>query len=123
MLRRIENGLESGWPDVYGIKNGVSVWVELKAPEEPKRSTTRLMSGNHELSREQRNWHMEHCQAGGNSWILIETDQQAMLVHGIWADRINDLSAQQLANLSNAFCVRPTNQNFWDSVSRAIFKC
>lgn len=41
-LRRIENAVDSGDPDVYWWSNGIHGWIELKAAQAPARRTTRV---------------------------------------------------------------------------------
>src|SRR4249919_4400266 len=78
---RIENSVSSGAPDVNGCLAGEDVWVELKAPTEPKRAETPLMTsnGNHPLLQSQINWFARQAQAGGIAYILIRTDKRLML--------------------------------------------
>ena len=59
---RIESNTINGIPDVYLLKKGKSIWIELKANN----------IKNCGLSKYQINWHLKHFQNGGNSFILRE---------------------------------------------------
>lgn len=41
-LKRIENSVGSGHPDVEGAIDGVQLWLELKSEDRPKRPTTKI---------------------------------------------------------------------------------
>ena len=60
---RIENRVGQGIPDCYGIKNGISVWVELKV----------IHSKKIKLSPFQKSWHFTHSLKGGRSFIIATT--------------------------------------------------
>ena len=122
ILERVENGLEAGWPDVYYCWGGAAGWIELKAPSEPARPTTRLMSGQHELTREQRNWHLAHWLAKGRSWILIGSEHYIFLVHSSGADKVNRLNTTELAKASEVWAQAPFTQKIWNNVFMAMIK-
>ena len=63
---RIESNTINGIPDVYYICEGKSIWVELKSNEVK----------NLGLSKYQINWHLEHYQNKGTSFILREVLSQ-----------------------------------------------
>jgi hypothetical protein len=112
VLNRIENGVIDGMPDAYYTIDGASGWMELKCPTEPKRATTPLFSGNHPLSLAQRNWLIAHHQAGGTSWVAIETQSWVFLVAGSRADSINGWTLEQLKHFSD-FWPRPMREQDW----------
>ena len=66
---RIESNTINGIPDVYFIREGQSIWVELKSNEVK----------NLGLSKYQINWHLNHQVHGGKSFILQETLSQGLL--------------------------------------------
>ena len=66
---RIESNTINGIPDVYFIREGQSIWVELKSNEVK----------NLGLSKYQINWHIDHQIHGGKSFILQETLSQGLL--------------------------------------------
>ena len=61
-LFRIESNTINGIPDVYRLINGKSIWIELKSNDVK----------NLGLSKYQINWHLEHYQNKGTSFILRE---------------------------------------------------
>ena len=65
-LFRIESNTINGIPDVYWLINGKSIWIELKSNDVK----------NLGLSKYQINWHLEHYQNKGTSFILREVLSQ-----------------------------------------------
>jgi hypothetical protein len=59
---RIENRVGQGIPDCYGIKDGISIWVELKV----------IHSKKIKISPFQKSWHFTHSLKGGRSFIWGE---------------------------------------------------
>ena len=59
---RIESNTINGIPDVFWLINGKSIWIELKSNDVK----------NLGLSKYQINWHLEHYQNKGTSFILRE---------------------------------------------------
>ena len=66
---RIENRVGQGIPDCYGIKDGISIWVELKV----------IHSKKIKLSPFQKSWHFTHSLKGGRSFILATTLGEGLL--------------------------------------------
>ena len=61
---RLESWALPGIPDLYGIREGKSFWLELKVH--------RLKSLNSlKLSPHQINWQVQHCAHGGSVWNLV----------------------------------------------------
>ena len=65
-LFRIESSTINGIPDVYWLINNKSIWIELKSNDVK----------NLGLSKYQINWHLEHYQNKGTSFILREVLSQ-----------------------------------------------
>jgi len=63
---RIESNTINGIADVYWLINGKSIWIELKSNDVK----------NLGLSKYQINWHLEHYQNKGTSFILREALSQ-----------------------------------------------
>ena len=63
---RIESNTINGIADVYWLINGKSIWIELKSNDVK----------NLGLSKYQINWHLEHYQNKGTSFILREVLSQ-----------------------------------------------
>ena len=59
---RIESNTINGIPDIYWLINGKNIWIELKSNDVK----------NLGLSKYQINWHLEHYQNKGTSFILQE---------------------------------------------------
>lgn len=102
-MRRIENVVDEGMPDVLvragGVPHDVVTMVELKeVVSPPKRSTTPLLGDKKGLSVAQRNWHLwwrdsapaRRPAAGGRSAILVGVGSDIVLcVPGRYADVVN----------------------------------
>ena len=77
-LFRIESNTINGIPDVYWLINGKSIWIELKSNDVK----------NLGLSKYQINWHLEHYQNKGSSFILREVlSQRAPQILQLWLVR------------------------------------
>jgi hypothetical protein len=103
-FERIENGLLAGMPDVNYCMSGYEGWIEIKAPEEPKREATPLFGSNHPVSIEQINWmHTQHM-AMGQSWLFIATGVRVMLIHGgriaTVRGKVNEMSVAGLESIA-----------------------
>jgi hypothetical protein len=69
-LTRIESWAMPGVPDVYGCKDGIMFWIELK----------KVTKGNNvKLSPFQKSWHFSHSLQGGRSFIMLETPDPLLL--------------------------------------------
>lgn len=99
---RVENLMVAGMPDVnVKLLECAELWLEIKAPVEPKRATTRLIGGsNHPVSVEQANWFLRQRRAGGRAAFWVATDKRRILVPGAYADRLNDMTLSQVAEAS-----------------------
>lgn len=62
---RIENMVDSGTPDTWGVCNGVYFPVELKCTEH---------GANVYLRPAQVNWMLMHLSAGGTPWLMVNWD-------------------------------------------------
>jgi len=95
---RVENLLGEGMPDVNAcVKGGREFWLELKAPTEPKRATTALIGGsNHPVLQSQKNWFLSQRKAGGIAFFWIGTDKRRMLIPGLYADQLNEMTLTEL---------------------------
>lgn len=95
-IDRIENVVVVGMPDVNSCIGGKECWLEFKSPTEPKRATTKLFGSNHKVSQEQMNWFKRQSNAGGEAYFMIVTDKRWLLIHGEWADQINEFTVGEL---------------------------
>jgi len=66
---RFENWAAQGVPDCYGIKDGISIWVELKV----------ITSNKINLSPFQKSWNFNHSLQGGRNFIIATTFPQSLL--------------------------------------------
>ena len=66
---RFENWVAPGVPDVHGIKDGISFWVELKV----------ITSNKINLSPFQKSWNFNHSLQGGRNFIIATTFPQSLL--------------------------------------------
>ena len=105
---RLENLVSEGMPDVNCcLILGYEVWIEIKSPTEPKRPSTSLFGSNHNVSQEQKNWFKEQVDAGGRCYFFIDTDRNRFLVHGKWADALNELTVAQIREMSKWHASKP----------------
>lgn len=125
---RIENALlsVSGQPDVNACLDGEDVWVELKAPIEPKRDDTPLLgcSANHELLQSQINWMTKQKQAGGIAFVLIRTDKRIMLIDGTTyatGHHFNRYTVNQMIRVSLFHVTLPMKSDDWRLLRNVIF--
>lgn len=94
-VKRIENGVAAGDPDVFLMKGGKVVWVELKWADIPKRMTSKLLKKG-AVRVDQINWHLEYAWKKGTSYILIGTEDKDYLMPGRIADRLNDMTLEEI---------------------------
>jgi hypothetical protein len=72
-LKRIENSVGSGHPDVEGCIDGVQIWIELKSEERPKRLTTPI---RFKVRPSQDIWLQERVRAGcRHCFALLQVGQ------------------------------------------------
>jgi len=66
---RIENRHGGGIPDLYGIRDGVSVWLELKC----------IKQNSINISPLQISWNYNHFQENGKNYFLIKHTEQRII--------------------------------------------
>lgn len=119
LLKRVENIIEGGTPDVHGGSNNVNRWAELKALEAediPKRPTTRLLSGAKRLNVEQENWHIDMRNVGNETYIIIGIgSHDAYVLTNKQVERINQYTFDQVK--ANAI-VHVSQPEDWRNVAR-----
>lgn len=77
---RVENGINSGTPDVELCYRGTTAWIELKyLPAYPKRATTPIRVDH--LTSEQITWLQRRVAAGGNGWLFVRVVDDYYLFH------------------------------------------
>ena len=67
--QRIENRHGGGIPDLYGIRDGVSIWLELKC--------VRVNSIN--ISPLQISWNYNHFKENGKNYFLVKHTEQRII--------------------------------------------
>jgi hypothetical protein len=87
-MRRVENAVGLGDPDVDGIYNGRDFSLELKVAKRPAKATTTLRFG-HEVTPQQVEYAEQRLAAGGAHAFLIQVgsgaDAARYVVHGGYA--------------------------------------
>ena len=109
-FERIENVLVAGTLDANYCIKGCEGWIEIKAPREPKREGTPLFGSNHKLSQEQANWILAQRRAGGRAFIWVGTDKRRILLPGMVADHLNEMTMAEI--LEAAWWSRPLGAQF-----------
>ncbi len=66
---RIENRHGGGIPDLYGIRDGVSVWLELKC----------IKQNSINITPTQISWNYNHFQENGKNYFLVKHTEQKTL--------------------------------------------
>ena len=112
---RFENWASPGVPDCYGIKDGISIWVELKV----------IHSKKIKLSPFQKSWNFNHSLQGGRNFIIATTLEESLLYifPGLVAPSIGSI----------AHCPRPYwvidistgsgGTDRWDAVRELLLHC
>ena len=100
-MRRVENLVSSGDPDVDGCWNSRYFELELKGCDRPKRDGLLAF----EVRPMQVIWHRKRWRCGGNTWIYarvgIGRDVRRYLVPGFKAQQVRDgVTESQLAAMS-----------------------
>jgi hypothetical protein len=122
-LDRVENVVLAGMPDVNGCFDGVEFWLEMKSPTEPKRKSTPLFGSNHRVSQEQKNWFLRQLQAGGNAYFYVCTDKRYLLLPGGLADRINEMTVEQLVEKALWHWPKPNRSRMaWELLATLVSK-
>ena len=66
---RIENRHGGGIPDLYGIRDGVSIWLELKC----------IKQNSINITPTQISWNYNHFQENGKNYFLVKHTEQKTL--------------------------------------------
>ena len=113
---RIETFTIAGMFDVNACLEGVEIWIEIKAPTEPKRISTPLFGSNHKITLEQRDFALAQVRAGGNCYFYIDTSFNRILMHGTVADEINKMTLMELIENSIWHSKMPTSESEWGAL-------
>jgi len=109
---RFENWASPGVPDCYGIKEGISIWVELKV----------IHSKKIKLSSFQKSWNYNHSLQGGRNFIIATTLEESLLYifPGIVALSIGSIAALPSPHWSIKLAPAPGS---WDAVRKILLHC
>ena len=66
---RIENRHGGGVPDLYGIRDGVSIWLELKC----------IKQNSINITPTQISWNYNHFQENGKNYFLVKHTEQRII--------------------------------------------
>ena len=66
---RIENRHGGGIPDIYGIRDGVSIWLELKC----------INKNSINISPLQISWNYNHFQQSGNNYYIVRDTRSKVI--------------------------------------------
>ena len=66
---RIENRHGGGIPDIYGIRDGVSIWLELKC----------IKQNSINITPTQISWNYNHFQENGKNYFLVKHIEQRII--------------------------------------------
>lgn len=104
-MRRVENGISVGDPDVDGVLNGNDFTAELKACSTPARGTTNLKF--HKITPAQVDWHEARLAAGGASCILLQVGRERFVIHGRFVARMAEGVSLDWVQLYSTHVVSP----------------
>ena len=106
---RLESWASPGVPDVYGCKDGIMFWLELKTSTKVNKA---------KLSAFQKSWHFSHARQGGRSFIM----------HQILGERLMCLFPSSIAISIDALSpdhashtwTTPASPASWNQVQREL---
>lgn len=107
-MRRVENLVGVGDPDVSGCLLGDYFDLELKTADRPARASTVILNSSSKYVRpEQKVWHRCRWLAGGNNFVLLQVGSggygKYYLLPGLYIRAIEDKTEEQLQDLSVAW--------------------
>lgn len=82
-ITRIENGADTGTPDVEGCYLGNQFWIELKVGELQKNGNVKLRYEPKQIP-----WLKKRWKCGGWAWTLIKVERERFLIKGSDLDNI-----------------------------------
>jgi hypothetical protein len=119
-IDRIETGVD-GIPDTNYCINGKEGWIEIKAPTEPKRPTTKLFASNHRVSQDQINWMTRQFRAKGRAHFLIVTDKRWILLGMHFAEFINDMTVDMMLTVALWHAPKPVrDKELWNKLREML---
>lgn len=115
-IQRVENVLVPGMPDLFVVHRRRSCWIELKAPTQRARRSSRLL-GAEGLNVDQINWHLKAASVGVPSFVLARPDGAhnfLVLLEGAHADEANTMSAEDFDEAGLCF---PSWASIWEFIA------
>lgn len=109
LLERVENIWGNGTPDVFGMANGISRWMELKACEElPSRGSSMVLGKSAGLNVDQVNWHVNAAAHGCTHLIVVGLGSGARReLAVITSDRAREVNTMTLDQMRASFILSP----------------
>ena len=110
---RIESWAMPGVPDVYGCKDNIMFWIELK----------KVTKGNIvRLSPFQKSWHFSHSLQGGRSFIMLQHHEQRLLYifQSSIAHQISPSPPYHTSSITHPW---PLERDAWQQVRELILHC
>ncbi len=104
---RIENRHGGGVPDLYGIKDGVSIWLELKCIKKNSISISPL----------QISWNFNHFQENGKNYYLVR-DTRSKVIKLYGGDKGRELAEQGFQYDYNLILTPPYD---WQGLNNQLF--
>ena len=120
-MRRVENLVSEGDPDVDGCWNGSYFEVELKGCDRPAREGKL----DFDLRQSQALWHRKRWRCGGNLWLYIRVGvgpaTRRYLIPGKWTYDLRQRQEKEgIAEADlKALCVLPSDHSPRDLLNRA----
>ena len=104
---RIENRHGGGIPDLYGIRDGVSIWLELKC----------IKKNSINISPLQISWNYNHFQQNGKNYYIVR-DARSKVIKLYDGDKGRELKEQGFKCPCNAELRPPYN---WQRLEDELF--
>ena len=102
---RIENRHGGGIPDIYGIRDGVSIWLELKC----------IKQNSINITPTQISWNYNHFQENGKNYFLVKHIEQR-IIKLYDGDKGRELKRDGFRVPCNAELRPPYNWNLLDTM-------
>lgn len=119
-MRRVENLVGRGTPDVEGCWDGRQFWIELKGADRPGRRASPV---RYDLTRPQVLWHRRRWACGGAVWLYLRVGRgvgiKRYLIPGCHSGLVEQcVTEDQLAELT----VLPPDHKFTDFLRRVVYQ-
>ena len=119
ILERVENGVLDGMADVNYVIRGVEGWIEMKAAEIPKRSSTPIL-GSEGMRISQINWHLQRQRLLGRTYVFVSAAPFRWLVAGYHAAEINEWTIDDFSAKSRFWYDEKWGRKEWERLVKAL---